>query len=163
MKNLSIIVLLVVLLISSAAVAGASSSASSAQILTPATLSNTVGLEFGQIGVSASAGTVTLSPAGVRTSSGGVTLAGGVPATVASFDVAGEPSSTYTITLPTSTAIVLGADSMTIDTFASSPDTTGTLSGAGTDTLLVGATLHVGANQAAGEYAGSFDVTVLYN
>jgi hypothetical protein len=27
----------------------------------------------------------------------------------------------------------------------------------------VGATLHVGANQAAGSYTGTFDVTVAYN
>jgi hypothetical protein len=157
------ILVLVVLLTSSAATAATSSSAAGATILTPITLSNTVGLEFGQFGISASPGTVRVSTAGVRFGTGGVTLAGVVPITGASFDVAGAPGSTYTVKLPASASIVLGADAMTVDTFASSPDTTGTLSGAGTDTLVVGATLHVGASQAAGRYAGSFAVTISYD
>lgn len=157
------IFVLVVLLTSSAARAATSSSAIGATILTPITLSNTAGLEFGEIGISASAGTVAVSTAGVRTSTGGVTLAGLVSPTGASFHVVGAPGSTYTVTLPTSAAIVLGAGAMTLDTFVSSPHTTGTLSGAGADTLVVGATLHVGASQAAGHYAGSFAVTIAYD
>jgi hypothetical protein len=163
MKILSTITILGLLLIASAVPAGADASGSGARILIPGTLSNTVGLEFGQIGVSSSAGTVTVSTAGVRSSLGGVTLAGATPVTPASFEVVGEPDGTYTVTLPVSTAIVFGAESMTVDTFASLPATTGTLNGEGADVLVVGATLHVGANQAAGLYAGSFDVTVLYN
>ncbi len=53
---------------------------------------------------------------------------------------------------------------MTVDTWTSSPTPTGTLTG-GTETLTVGATLNVGASQAAGTYISGtpFDVTVNYN
>ena len=163
MKHVSMMFMLVVLLTSSAATAATSTSAAGATILAPLSLSNSAGLEFGQIGISASAGTVIVSTAGVRSSTGGVTLAGVVPPTGASFDVVGAPGSTYTVTLPTSSVIASGAEAMTLDTFVSSPQTTGTLSGAGADTLVVGATLRVGAGQAAGRYAGSFAVTISYD
>lgn len=164
MKNLSFLSAVALLLLSAAAAqAATTSSNANAQILTALTLTNTVPLEFGQIAASASAGTVSVSTASVRTSTGGVTLAGLTPATAASFDVLGDAASTYAITLPTSTTIDSGANSMTVDTYVSSPNGTGTLDGGGADTILVGARLSVGANQAAGSYTGTFDVTVQYN
>jgi hypothetical protein len=39
----------------------------------------------------------------------------------------------------------------------------GTLDVTGAQTLLVGATLHVGVSQAANPYSGTFNVTVAYN
>jgi hypothetical protein len=163
-KNLYIASALALLLISAtAANAATASSNASAEILTALTLTNTVPLEFGEIAASAAAGTVSVSTASVRTSTGGVTLAGLTPATASSFAVTGDAGDTYAITLPTSTTIASGANSMTVDTFTSAPDTTGTLSGGGTDTVLVGATLHVGANQVAGDYIGTFDLIVVYN
>ncbi len=163
MKNVAMIFMLVVLLTSSAATAATSTSAVGATILAPLTLSNTAGLEFGQIGISASAGTVRVSTAGVRFGTGGVTLAGVVSPTVASFDVVGAPGSTYTVELPASATIASGVHTMSLDTFVSSPPTTGTLSGAGADTLVVGATLRVGGDQPAGRYTGSFAVTISYD
>jgi type 1 fimbria pilin len=50
---------------------------------------------------------------------------------------------------------------MTVDTFTSNPSGTGTLSG-GAQTLNVGATLHVAGAQAAGNYTGTYNVTVAY-
>jgi hypothetical protein len=57
-----------------------------------------------------------------------------------------------------------GANNMTVDTFTSSPETPGTLS-SGTQTLTVGATLHLVVSQAAGAYTSAtpFEVTVNYN
>jgi hypothetical protein len=53
---------------------------------------------------------------------------------------------------------------MTVDTWTSTPTPTGTLTG-GTQTLTVGATLHVAGSQLAGVYSSAtpFDVTVNYN
>ncbi len=53
---------------------------------------------------------------------------------------------------------------MTVDTFTSTPSGTGSLAG-GSQTLSVGATLHVAAAQAAGTYTSAtpFTVTVNYN
>jgi hypothetical protein len=59
---------------------------------------------------------------------------------------------------------------MTVDTWTSTPTTSGALDGTGAQTLTVGATLNVAATQAAGVYSssnpggsGDFTVTVNYN
>ncbi len=127
-------------------------------------ISNTQGLAFGKF-VAGSAGTVTVSPAGVRSASGGVVLVPSGAGAAAQFSVTGDPNLTYAITLPGDGAVSLtsGANSMAVTTFTSSPSPTGTLGAGGTQTLLVGATLSVGSNQATGNYSGAFDVTVNYN
>jgi hypothetical protein len=124
-------------------------------------------MNFGNVAVSATAGTVVLTPAGSRSLTGGVTLptiAGTVAA--ASFNVTGANNYTYTITLPASAlTISSGSNNMTVTSFTSNPATTGTLSATGAQTLNVGATLNVNASQAAGTYTSGtpFTVTVNYN
>ncbi len=145
-----------------------STATSTATIVTPISIAKTIDMNFGNVAVSATAGTVVLAPAGTRTPTGGVTLpvtAGTV--TAASFTVTGTAGYTYAITLPT-TAVTLinGTFNMTAAAFTSTPTTTGTLSAGGTQTLNVGATLAVAASQAAGLYASTasgFTVTVNYN
>ena len=135
-----------------------------ARIISPITLLKNVDLNFGDVIPSASAGTVVVDPAGARTFSGGVTLGSGATVKAASFTVGGEPSATYAITLPAAAiTITNGAVNMTVGLFTSSPVTTGTLTGAGVQTLTVGGTLIVGASQATGSYTGTFDVMVTYN
>jgi hypothetical protein len=148
-----------------AATVNAATSNASAEIVTPIAISNTVGLVFGQIAPTIAIGTVTVATNGVRTSSGGVTLGnGGTQASASSFAVTGAALNTYTITLPTTTTLSAAAGApMTVDTFVSLPASTGTLSALGAQTLLVGATLHVGVSQAPNPYTGTFDVTVAYN
>jgi hypothetical protein len=137
-----------------------------ATIVAPIAITKTVDMNFGNVAASVAAGTVVLTPAGTRSATGGVTL----PATVgtvsaASFTVTGTAGYTYSITLPGApTTITSGGNNMTVDTFTSNPTPTGTLTG-GTSTLTVGATLNVGASQAAGVYVSGtpFTVTVNYN
>ena len=128
-----------------------------------------VDMNFGNVAVSAiNPGTVILAPAGTRTTGGG----GGVtlPATTgtvtaADFTVTGNGNYTYAITLPSSATLtrVGFTETMTANTFTSTPSGTGTLSG-GTQNLKVGATLNVAAAQVAGLYTcSSFNVTVNYN
>ena len=154
---------------SSFAQATATASAS-ANIITPIAIAKTVDMNFGNVAVSATiSGTAVLAPAGTRTTggAGGVTL----PATTgtvsaASFNVTGQASYTYAITLPTSTTITDGAShTMTVDNFTSVPATTGALDASGAQTLNVGATLNVAAGQASGTYtnATGVPVTVNYN
>lgn len=171
MKNYFKLAAFAFIMLGSAAASHAQSTASAtstATIVTPITITKTVDMNFGNVAVSASSpGTVVLDPAGSRTPSGGVTLPA-VTGTVAaaSFDVAGQANYTYTITLPAGThTITSGVNSMNVDTFTSSPSTTGTLSASGTETLTVGATLNVSAGQASGTYVSGtpFDVTVNYN
>jgi hypothetical protein len=127
-------------------------------------ISNTQGLAFGKF-VAGSAGSVTVSPGGVRSTSGGVVLMSSGAGAAAQFAVSGDANATYVISLPADGTVSLasGANSMAVNTFTSSPSPTGTLGAGGTQTLSVGATLSVGSNQASGSYSGSFDVTVNYN
>jgi hypothetical protein len=153
---------------SSSAFAQASATATAtATIVTPISITETVNMNFGNVAVqTALGGTVVLTPAGIRTATGGVTLpavAGTV--TAASFTVNGQGTYTYAITLPaTATTLTNGANTMTSDTWTSTPSATGALT-AGTQTLNVGATLHVAAAQVAGLYVSGtpFTVTVNYN
>lgn len=139
----------------------------SATIVTPIAIANATDMDFGNVAVSASLGTVILTPAGARSVTGGVTL----PAitgtvTAATFDVSGEPNLTYSITLPAAaTTISFLANNMTVDNWTSTPTPSGTLDGTGAETLSVGARLNVAAGQAPGAYVSGtpFTVTVNYN
>ena len=139
----------------------------SATIITPITLVNAGNMNFGNVAVSAVAGTVILAPASSRTITGGVTLPAvpGIPA-AAHFTVGGTPSYTYSITLPsTATTVTSGGNTMTVTAFTSFPSTTGVLDATGNQTIDVGATLNVAMNQASGTYISGtpFNVTVNYN
>jgi hypothetical protein len=125
---------------------------------------NNVGLSFGSLGTSASAGTAVLDPAtGVVTVTGGVVNLGGTH-TAASFTITVPPpgNASYMFTLPSSPVTLSGPGSATmfIDPFTSKPPCpSSTCSGKGrNDILTVGGTLHVSANQAQGSYSGSFIV-----
>ena len=50
-----------------------------------------------------------------------------------------------------------------MNSFTSSPSVTGLLNAAGTQSLAVGATMAVSANQEDGNYFGTFAITVSYN
>ena len=173
MKNLvkAIVTAGVVLGCTSSSFAQATATASaSATIITPISISKTADMNFGNVAVSATiAGTAILAPAGTRTTggAGGVTLPATVgTVTAASFNVTGQATYTYAITLPSGTInITSGANTMGLTAFTSSPSATGLLSAGGTQTLTVGATLNVAAAQPAGSYtnATAVPVTVNYN
>ena len=135
----------------------------SASIVPAITITKNTDMDFADVIATGSAGTVVLSTAGARSVTGGATLGNGTGAAAAAFTVSGDPASTYSISLPASATITSAPNTMTVNTFTSSPSGTGTLSGGGTQALSVGATLQVGASQAQGTYTGTFDVTVAYN
>lgn len=143
----------------------------SATIVTPISIDKTIDMNFGDIAIqSITDGTVTLAPAGTRTKTGGVTLPASATTSVAaaSFDVAGENSYTYDITLPSSCVITdpISLETMTVSDFTCSIVVTeGALSESGTETFTVGATLAVTGGQANGVYTNNvaFDVIVNYN
>ncbi len=150
-------------------IASASASANAnATIITPIAIAQMADLNFGNIVAGTGAGTVTVSPTtGDRSSKGDVILPTATPGTfnAAEFTVTGLANATYAITLPESINIseTGGTTTMTVDNFTSNPSGTGTLAANGKQTLSVGARLNVDADQAAGEYAGEFTVTVAYN
>ncbi len=142
------------------------SATATATILTPITIASTTQMNFGNIAVNTTAGTVDLSTASVRTPSGGVSLptpTGTVTAAV--FHVTGIPDATYSIALPTTDyTISSGGNNMIVNGFVSSPSGNGLLTG-GAEDISVGATLNVTGSQPAGVYTNivGFDVTVHYN
>ena len=140
----------------------------SATVVTPIAISRTAHMNFGNLSVqTATGGTVVLATDGSRTRTSGVTLpatAGTVSA--AAFNVTGNASYTYAITLPSTVTLTRasGSETMSAGSFTSTPSATGTLDGSGTQSIAVGATLTVAAAQVAGAYvSGNFDVTVNYN
>ncbi|HEV7572869.1 MAG TPA: DUF4402 domain-containing protein [Thermoanaerobaculia bacterium] len=148
--------------VASAQAAGSASATASAfaKVITPIAITKTADLNFGTI-ISGSTGTVTVSPAGVETAIGATVLNPNPNVSAAQFNVTGEPSTVYTITLPGTITITNGAQTMSVGGFQSTP-ASGVLSAGGSQALQVGATLNVGTNQAVGSYSGTFSVTVNY-
>lgn len=142
------------------------SAETSATIITPIAISKTADLNFGNI-VAGTAGTVTVETNDSRSSTGGVTLPAATPGTftAAQFTVTGLANATYSITVPSSFNVTSGSDQMEVNTFVTDPTPTGTLDVTGAQTVKVGATLAVGANQQAGTYVNTADlvITVAYN
>lgn len=137
-----------------------------ATILSPLTITKSIDLDFGNITVGTSGGTVLLLTNNTRSATGGVVLPSALPGTISSakFITGGYPNATYDITLPTSVILTNpGGVTMTATNFTSTPSVTGTLNSGGTEDIYVGATLNVVASQAIGEYSGSFEVSVNYN
>lgn len=141
-----------------------------AKVITPIKIVKNVDMNFGNLVATAAGGPIVLSTANARTGDAAILLGtqnGTV--TAASFTVTGETDFTYGITLPSTFNVsdaVTAPDTgtMAVGTFVSSPDATGTLT-AGTETLKVGATITLVANQASGVYTNATDmiVTVMYN
>lgn len=128
-------------------------------------LTKNADLAFGDLTSGATTGTVKITPAGARSRTGGVTVLASTWG-AASFTVSTPSGSrNYTIVLPGSATLTSGGGfTMTVNTFTSTPNGSGKTNG-GTlqQTLTVGATLQVGANQQPGTYSGTFLVTVNQN
>lgn len=121
----------------------------------------TRGLSFGAF--VAGTGTVTVSPAGSRNTTGGVIAVGSDGGSAAQFTATGDQAATYAITLPADGSVFLanGSSTMAVNGFTSSPSAGGTF--ISTQVISVGATLFVVDGQVKGSYTGSFTVTVDYN
>lgn len=138
-----------------------------AAIIRPGTLINTAPLSFGALLPSAAPGTATVSTAGVRSVTGGVTPLGG---TVSAAGFTGMtdafPFWVY-VNAPTPATITLnrvgGGATMTVNNFTVQGGVGWRLVPTNTVfTFRVGGRLNVGANQMTGTYNGTFSVTVDY-
>lgn len=156
--------------------ASAQSTTGSAKTVVVSNLSflNVESLEFGTFIAGQAGGTVTVSPAGVRTSTGGVILVGG-RVQPARFAGRGRRNRTVLISLdvtPTTLRRVGGTETMQLDqiTIGSTPTAVLTTNPqafritdpAGIFNFPLGGRLTVGANQAPGDYEGTFSVTLNY-
>lgn len=144
--------------------AGSITAPVSARIVSRVNLVTLSGMEFGEISASSAPGAIILEPGGARTSTQGATLNTAVPGGSASFEILGDPSATYIISLPDSVTLTSSnGQSMLLNQFTSLPSLTGQLDASGRQTLSVGGTLNVGPNQLYGNYTGVLAVTVEYN
>lgn len=131
------------------------------------TLASVSPLDFGTILPYGRNGTVTVNYNGTTSTSNTYEVAPGSPATWA---VTGVNSAPYAISLPAAGSVTLtnitsgNSELMTVNSFHSTGGTTQQyLDAAGVDTFNVGGVLAVGANQPAGTYTGTYEVTVSYN
>jgi spore coat protein U-like protein len=153
----------------SAMAANNATATSTSTVIAPISITKSADLSFGSFAAGASLGTVTLSPNGTRAVTGGAVAAGGT-VTAAKFDVTGDVSKGYTITLGGTSVLTSGTDTMgftTISDLSASAITTGnvtagTLTG-GPQSIYVGGVLNVAINQPAGTYTGTVIATVNYN
>lgn len=148
-----------VALMSGQAMAASATGDASVTIATPIAVSQSTALSFGTVAVGATGGTVVLDHASATTVTGDVSKLGGTIASGA-FLVTGLASQNFTVTVPASTTLTSGANSMT--TTLTTDTASGSIGGSGT-TFHVGGTLTVAGGQATGTYNGTYSVTVNYN
>lgn len=161
---------IVILGFSAATFAQSSTTATAnALLIVPISIAHNADLNFGTIGASATAGTVTIAPNGTQSSSTGLKIITGAKS-AAAFTVTGEIAAGFSITIPTALPYTLTGDgtsptTMDITAFTISPASGATIGSGGTTSVTVGATLAVNANQKSGTYTNAtpFTVTVNYN
>lgn len=121
-------------------------------------------LSFGVILPFGRSGSVTITPSGSTDSSNVHQSSPGAPAI---WQVTGVPNAPFEVTLPSSNSVTIAngsGDSMSVTNFTRTGGSTQLfLDASGAETVNVGARLEVGANQPAGLYSGTYNITVAYN
>lgn len=138
----------------------------SANVVRTLSVTSTTDLSFGTFAPGPTSGTVVMSAIGNRSGTGGVTLVGTTPGNQATVNLAGTPSTAYSVTLPSSVLLTAatGGATMTLSSFTTTLTSgQGSLNSGGTGSFGIGGTLSVSANQPIAVYTGSFTVTLSYN
>lgn len=134
-----------------------------AQITTNIAVSAATGMVFGDMTSGPLGGAVVMNTDGLRVATGSVELNSSSVSSPATFTISGTPNSTYTVVLPTSVTLSDGgANRMIVTNFRSNPDASGQLSSSGIQSVTIGGTLNIGANQGFGNYSGSMAVVINY-
>ena len=144
--------------------------AAQALVVSPGSVVPISSLRFGQFIQPATAGTLSISIAGVISAGGGVAGLQNITQTgtgrgPGSFTLVGTPNRQTDITLPASATISNGTQTMTMNAFTSNANGGGKIklsATTGQAVLIVGATLNVAANQPVGNYTGTYTVTVAF-
>lgn len=132
-----------------------------ATVLEPLLLNHVNGFDinFGKF-AGATGGTVVVTPTGVGSVTGGVIFVSGSVIRADRFRARGQANRLIGITTGSGT-VTSGTNSMTFTTVPDAP--TATIGATGAVFFNVGGTLNVGFNQTAGNYSGTYSVTVTYN
>jgi hypothetical protein len=139
-----------------------------ALVIEPLSIIENSALDFGTVAGGPSLDAIVMTAGGVRTVTGtSARIIPVGPGAAGNFTITGEPNQAYVLSISASATLGNGAgDSMTVDTFTDNAPSP--LDAGGSDTLLVGGTLRIGANQAGGTYSTTtggapYLVTVNYN
>jgi spore coat protein U-like protein len=172
------IALVSVLALGATAISGGASAANNASatatatVVTPIAITKATDLVFGSFYPGATTGTVDVNTNGTRAVTGGVlAAAAGATPSAAKFDVVGQASATYTIAYATGVTLTGPGAPMALTQVsdlsgvggATTLAATGALSAGGLQSIYIGGSLAVGANQVAGAYTGNITATVVYN
>lgn len=145
---------------SSAASAATASATATAKILTQVTVTKTADLDFGTIAIGTGGGSVVVGYTDNRTCNPGLVCSATV--TSAKFNIAGAASQNVGISVDPSVTLNRTGGGGTMTATLDKSIATATLSAAGAASFAVGGDLTVSGTQAAGDYSGSFNVTVNY-
>ncbi len=146
----------------SAQAATTATGTATAEVLSSLTVTATADLQFGQIAAN-TGGSVTVNADSSVSKTGGLISTGS--RAPAAFDVVGSPNAMVIVSLPTASVNltrVSGTETMQLGSFNTDPNGAFQLDTAGAGSFNVGGTLTVGANQVAGTYTGTFQVSVEY-
>ena len=159
----------------SSAMAASSTATAKAVIVKNLSFFDVEDLEFGAFLSGATAGTVVVTPANVRTATGGVTLVGGPISQPSRFAGKGTLNQIVAISIqstPTTITRVGGTETMSVETYVIGSTPTAVLTTVPTNFRItgvsgifnfpVGATLRVNANQTPGDYLGTFTLNLNY-
>ena len=139
-------------------------STAAVQILRPLTVQKVEDLDFGWLSAP-TGGTIILDPSdGSISTTGGLLPLGGTPR-AAQFTGAASGNAVVNIKLPNQPVTLTragGTETITLSKFTLDGPDKRAMARAGSFDFRVGGTLTVGANQADGNYEGTFTVTVQY-
>lgn len=159
--------------VSQAAYAGTSSSVTKLNIIPAASLTKTQDLDFGRVLAGTAVGNVRINArTGIRSRTGAVVLVG-TTSSRAAFLASGAAGLTVRFSIGANTIFlnrVGGGASVRLNTFRISTGATApqslprnfVLPTSGSQTYFIGGNLRVAANQAAGIYQGTFNLTMNY-
>lgn len=146
----------------SAQAATTATGTATAEVLSSLTVTATADLQFGQIAAN-TGGTVSVNADSSVASTGALISTG--TRSPAAFDVVGTPNAMVIVSLPTAAVDltrVSGTETMSLGGFNTNPNGAFQLDGAGAGSFNVGGTLAVASGQVAGNYTGTFVVSVEY-
>lgn len=136
-----------------------------ATLLFPLEIVKNRDLDFGNVGVAGTAGTVVIDPeTDTISATGGVSLVGGTPH-AAQFTGAAKGNNVVIIRIPKQPVTLTrvgGTQTMIADNFTLQGLDKRAVAARVAFDFRVGATLNVNANQAEGIYVGTFDVSIQY-
>lgn len=116
-------------------------------------------LIFGKVATSNIPGTVTISPSGVKSTTGGV-IDLGKNHREAEFRITGPDNALVIVTLPTTATVTGGGGTGTLSNFTMNLTNPIDLGRRGRVTISVGATLSLGTHLPGAEYTGNFTIYV---